>query len=186
MSSQKKVILPLFLLLSVSFCCFADQSNIQISHENQEQTPKTTINNKPIAIDADNQQIDIEKNTITFSGNVNIVQDELTIIADKVVITDMQDSSKQKITAYGKPVKFKQILPEKNKIVTGHASQVIYSVKDNKVTLQGNAHMYQQDNHVSSELITYDVKKQYITAHSNNNARVKSTILPNQVKEMNK
>lgn len=186
MSFPKKAFLPLFLILTISLRSYAEESITQLPPVKHEPTQNTTINNKPIAIDADNQQIDIENNTVTFSGNVHITQDDLTIIADKVVITNMQDSSKQKITAYGNPVNFKQILPEKNTIVTGHSSQVIYNVKENMVTLQGNANMYQQDNHVSSEVITYDVKKQHIAAHLSKNVRVKSTIFPNQVKEINK
>jgi lipopolysaccharide export system protein LptA len=184
MSSQKKVVISLFLLLPITFSCLAADFNNQSPAEKQEQ--KTLVDNKPITIDADNQQIDIEKNMITFSGNVHVVQEGLTIIADKVVITDMQDSSKQKITAYGKPVNFKQILPEKNKIVTGHSALIIYDVKQNNVILKGNAELFQQDNHITSQLISYDVKKQQISAQPGKNERVKSTIIPNQIKEMNK
>lgn len=184
MRSHKQVIFPLFLLLSFSFGCFADEPVMQSSPTTPEQ--KTLINNKPIAIDADNQQIDIDKNVITFIGNVNIVQEGLTIKADKVVITDMQDSAKQKITAYGNPVNFKQVIPEKKMVVTGHSLQVIYNVKQNTVLLQGKAELFQQDNHIVSELITYYVDREQIDAKPGKNGRVKTTIYPNQVKEINK
>lgn len=184
MRSHKQVVFPIILLLSISFGCFAEELDIQPSTSTPEQS--TLINNKPITIDADNQQIDIDKNTITFSGNVLIVQEGLTIKADKVVITEMQDSAKQKITAYGNPVNFKQELPEQNKVVTGHSAQVIYNVKQNNVILKGKAELVQQDNHINSELITYDINRQQIVAQPGNKGRVRSTIIPSQVKEMNK
>ena len=184
MRSKKQTFFPLFFMLCASFTCFADEPNVGVSSNSKDQ--KMFVDNKPITVDADNQQIEIDKNIITFSGNVQIIQDGLTIWADRVVITDMQDTSKQKITAYGNPVKYKQIFPQNNKIVTGHSQQVIYNVKKNNIVLQGNAELFQQDNHISSSLITYDVKKQQIVAHPGKKGRVKSTIMPNQVKEMNK
>lgn len=189
MNLQKRSIFPLFFLLLISFGSSADEpiiSSSSLSSAEPAKAPTTLIDNKPITIDADNQQIDIEKNTITFSGNVKIVQDGLTINADKVVITDMQDTAKQKITAYGKPVNFKQIMPEKKKNITGHSSQLVYNVKQNQVVLVGNAELFQQDNHISSALITYDVDKQQIIAQPGKSGRVKTTIIPSQVKEMNK
>lgn len=183
MRLQKQFIYPLFFMLSVSYGCFAEEPNIPTTEIQQDK--KMLVNDKPITIDANNQQIDIDKNIITFNGNVQIIQDGLTILADKVVITDMQDSTKQKITAYGNPVNFKQILPQNNKIVTGNSEQIIYDVKQNIVTLQNNAELFEQDNHMVSSVITYDVKKQLILAQPKK-GRVKSTIVPSQVKEMNK
>ena len=105
MRLQKRFIYPLFFMLFISYGCFADEPNTSASEEQHDK--KMLVNNKPITIDANNQQIDIDKNIITFSGNVQITQDGLTILADKVIVTDMQDSTKQKITAYGNPVNFK-------------------------------------------------------------------------------
>lgn len=184
MRSQKQIISSLFLILFVSFGSMAVESANKTSVNKDDQ--KVYVANKPITIDADNQQIDIEKNILTFSGNVRIVQDGLTINADRVTITDMQDTSKQKITGYGNPVNFKQILPKNNRIVTGHSNQIIYNVKENSVVLQGDAEIIQQDNHIKSSIISYDVNKQVIVAEPGKNNRVKTTIIPSQVKGMNK
>ena len=77
-------------------------------------------------------------------------------------------------------------MPQNNKIVTGHSSQVIYDVKDSNIILQGDAELVQDDNRIKSSLITYDLKRQRIFAQPGRNERVKTTIIPNQVKEMNK
>lgn len=150
-------------------------------------TPETTINNKPIAIDADNQQIDLQKNTLTFIGNVIITQEGLKVKADKVVVTDMQSKDNQVITAYGKPVYFEKIDPSNIKQkITGHSSQLIYKVKKNQVTLLNNAELFQQDNHITGNQIIYDIDQQKILAEASKGGRVKTTIIPSQIKEINK
>lgn len=150
-----------------------------------EITSGPVVNNKPVTIDADQQEIDIEKNMITFSGNVVVIQDNITVKANKVVITDMQDKNKQKITAYGTPVYFKQVSPDPKKTVDGHSEQLIYDVKRNDITLIGRAELFQQDNHVSSAKILYLIDKQQVIAQPGSGNRVKTTIIPNQVNEKN-
>ncbi|XKM13895.1 lipopolysaccharide transport periplasmic protein LptA [Orbaceae bacterium ac157xtp] len=147
-------------------------------------TPETTINNKPIAIDANNQQIDLQNNTITFTGNVVIEQDNLKMKADTVIIKNMQTKQEQIITAYGKPVYFEQIIINKDgqQLITGQSEQLIYSVKQNTVKLIGNAQLKQNDNQITSDTITYDINKQNIQSKSSKGNRVKTTIIPNQVK----
>ncbi|WP_392558928.1 lipopolysaccharide transport periplasmic protein LptA [Orbus mooreae] len=148
-------------------------------------TPSATINNKPISIDADNQQIDLKNNTITFTGNVIILQDGLEIKANTVTITNMDSKDSQTITANGNPVYFKQTDDQdKNKTITGHAQQLTYQVKQNTVTMTGKAELVQQDNHIVSDTIIYNVNQQQILAQSNKGNRVKTTIIPNQVQEI--
>lgn len=148
-------------------------------------TPDTIINNRPITIDADNQQIDMQKNTITFTGNVVVVQEGLKVKANTVIITNMQSRDNQTITAYGSPIYFEKFIENDTKhMITGHSDQLIYSVKQNTVTLIGNAELFQQDNRINSDKITYDIEKQKINAQPEKGNRVTTTIIPNQVKEI--
>jgi len=166
------------VLASLSIALFSQLAMAQVS-------PNPTINNQPISIDADNQQIDLQRNTITFTGNVVITQDGLKIKANTVIITDMQSKDDQVITAYGPPVYLEHTYQNDDKqTITGHANQLVYQVKQNSVTLTGNAELFQQDNHIISDKIIYDVDQQKILAQSDNGGRVKTTIIPNQVKEI--
>lgn len=154
--------------------------------ESEITSSQTTINDKPISIDADNQQIDIKNNTITFTGNVVILQDGLNIKANTVVITNMQSKDNQVITAYGKPVLFEKVTDNNpNQTVKGHSNQLVYNVKSNNVVLTGKAELFQQDNHISSDIITYNIKQKKIQAQSQKGNRVKTTIIPNQAREIN-
>lgn len=144
------------------------------------------LNNMPISIDADNQQIDIQKNTMTFSGNVVIIQDKISIKANKVVITEIQSQNNQVITAYGKPVFFEQTIEKDGThyTITGRADRLVYEVKNNNVVMNGNAEIIQRDNRITSDLITYNVEQRKIQAQSNEGHRVKTTIHPNQIREI--
>lgn len=156
-----------------------------ITYAQSSENPK--INAMPISIDADNQQIDIQKNTMTFSGNVVIIQDNITIKANKVVITEIQSKEDQTITAYGQPVLFEQQV-QKNDThykITGNADKLIYRVKQNDLTMQGNAQIKQKDNYINSNIINYDVQQRKIEAQSDARQRVKTIIMPEQVKEIN-
>ncbi|RKS86019.1 lipopolysaccharide export system protein LptA [Orbus hercynius] len=167
-----------FMLVGLIISLLSSLSHAQTS-------PSATINNKPISIDADNQQIDLKNNTITFTGNVVIIQDNLEVKAHTVVITDMNSKENQIITANGSPVYFKQMNAQSPKqTIIGHANQLIYQVKENSVTLIGDAELLQQDNHIVSNKIIYDVNQQKILAQANKGSRVKTTIIPNQVQEI--
>ena len=170
-----KSILVSCFIISISTLSYAESS----------ENPK--INAMPISIDADNQQIDIQKNNMTFSGNVVIIQDNITIKANKVVITEIQSKEDQTITAYGQPVLFEQQV-QKNDThykITGNADKLIYRVKQNDVTMQGNAQIKQKDNYINSNIINYDVQQRKIEAQSDTRQRVRTIIMPEQVKEIN-
>ncbi|QIQ22325.1 lipopolysaccharide transport periplasmic protein LptA [Zophobihabitans entericus] len=139
-----------------------------------------TVRNQPITIDADHQEFSIQNNTITFTGNVVILQEGLKVTADKVVISNTQSQTDQKITAFGKPVRFQQSL-EGNRSINGHSQQLDYDVRTATVTLTGKAELTQQDNQISSNKIIYKVNEQQIIAEGNSNNRVKTTIVPNQL-----
>lgn len=168
------------VLFSIGFMLFNTNSYA-------ETTPPATVNDKPITIDADNQQIDIKQDSMTFTGNVVIQQGELTVNADSVVITEMKSKDNQIITAKGNPVRFMQYVDnDPTKIIKGHSQQLIYNVRKNQVTLIEKAELTRQDNHITSDKIIYDVDEQKIQAQSGKNNRVKTTIIPNQVQEIKK
>lgn len=172
----------LYSLISISmtlfsFHCFAENENTIAN------LPTTTINNEPISIDANNQKIDLEKNTITFNGNVVIVQDDLTIKADKVIINNMQQKDNQIITAYGNPVYLEKIdIKNPQQPMKGYANKLIYIVKRNSVTLLNNAKLLQAGNQINSNKIIYQIDQQQVFAQSDNKNRVKTKLIPNSEK----
>lgn len=140
---------------------------------------------QPINIESDNQSLDLTNNVVTFNTNVVITQGSVKINADKVVITrpneKKADNKKETVDAYGKPVKFQQKL-DNGKMVYGNADKVHYDLGKEFLTLIDNAQLKQEDSRINGDIITYDVKKQQLKANGNGNSRVKTILIPNQLK----
>ncbi|MFU2135216.1 lipopolysaccharide transport periplasmic protein LptA [Gallibacterium anatis] len=141
---------------------------------------------QPINIESDNQSLDLTNNVVTFNTNVVITQGSVKIDADKVVITrpnekEKVDNKKETVDAYGKPVKFQQKL-DNGKMVYGNADKVHYDLGKEFLTLIDNAQLKQEDSRINGDIITYDVKKQQLKANGNGNSRVKTILIPNQLK----
>lgn len=143
--------------------------------------------NQPINIESDNQSLDMENSVVTFTNNVVITQGSILIKANKVVITRPGENSgkKEKVEAFGNPVTFHQLLDD-GKPVDGKADKVHYDLGTEFLTLTGHAELKQLDSKINGELITYDVKKQQLKANSSGNSRVKTVLIPQQLKQNKK
>ncbi len=137
---------------------------------------------QPINIESKTQNFDMKKNTIIFDGDVVITQGSIKINADKVIIL-RQKGKKEIINAYGKPMKFHQLL-ENDKPIDGQANQAHYDLGTEFLTLTGNAELKQRDSFVKANKITYDVKKQQLkAAKQNSSSRVKTVLIPTQLQD---
>lgn len=139
---------------------------------------------QPINIESDSQSLDMENNTVTLTDNVVITQGSIKINAAKVVIK-RQEGKKETIDSEGTPVLFQQTL-DSGKPVNGQAQRVHYDLGTEFLTLTGNAELKQYDSSIKAEKITYDVKKQQLKATGSQKSRVKTVLLPNQLKENKK
>lgn len=139
---------------------------------------------QPIHIESDNQSLDLTNNIVTFTDNVVITQGSVKINANKVIITRPNEQAKDKkelVDAFGTPVKFQQKL-DNGKMVYGSANKVHYDLGKEFLTLIDHAELKQEDSRINGDLITYDVKKQQLKANGNGSSRVKTILIPNQLK----
>ncbi|MBS0970475.1 lipopolysaccharide ABC transporter substrate-binding protein LptA [Chimaeribacter arupi] len=138
---------------------------------------------QPIHIDSAQQALDMEGNTVTFTGNVVAKQGSIEIKADKVVVIRPQgQQGKEVIEAYGNPVTFFQ-LQENGKPVKGHSQKMRYELANDFVTLTGNAYLEQLDSNVKGDRITYLVQKQQMEAFSDEGKRVTTVLIPTQLQD---
>lgn len=141
--------------------------------------------NQPIHIDSAQQSLDMQGNTVTFTGNVVVKQGTIAVHADKVVVTRAEGTQGQEvIEAFGKPVTFFQ-MQDNGKPIKGNAQNVRYELAQDKVTLTGNAYLEQQDSNIKGDRITYLVKRQQMEAVGNNGGRVTTVLVPSQLQEKN-
>lgn len=140
---------------------------------------------QPIHIDSAQQSLDMQGNTVTFTGNVIVKQGTIEVKAEKVVVTRPQGSQGQEmIEAFGNPVTFFQ-MQDNGKPVKGRAQKVRYELAQDKVTLTGNAYLEQLDSNVKGDRITYLVKQQQMEAVGDNGGRVTTVLVPSQLQEKN-
>ncbi len=131
-------------------------------------------NNAPVAIDADTTSIDFRTGERVLSGNVEISQGTLNIKADKVILIYKGDKI-DTATAYGKPVKFKQ-LPEGHKeMVYGEGKTLKLQQKWDLITLKENAKITQGSNVITGKIIYYNTKTSKMTIKGQSSSKKKKT-----------
>lgn len=138
---------------------------------------------KPIHINSDQQSLDMQGNTVTFTGNVIITQGTIKATADKVVIIRPNgQQGKEVVEGYGNPVTFYQ-MQDNGKPVEGHAQKLRYELEKDFVILTGNAFLKQIDSSIEGDKITYLVKQQQMEAFSDKGKRVTTVLIPAQLQD---
>ncbi|MGF1685825.1 lipopolysaccharide transport periplasmic protein LptA [Photobacterium japonica] len=136
---------------------------------------------QPIYIDSDNQELDIQKNIVTFSGNVVLRQGSIDIRADKVVVTRQTGKDSQEtIDAYGKPATFHQIMDD-GKPIDGAANKMRYETATEFLKMTDNAVLIQEGSEIKGKIITYKIDEQKLVAESGKKQRVTTILQPNQM-----
>lgn len=125
-----------------------------------------------------------ENNTVTYRGNVIIVQGSVRIEADQVVI--YHDKGKlQKAIATGKPAHFQEQPEADGGLITGHAATLIYYNADQRVELLQDAFVDRDKSTVKGDRIEYLLPSKTVraeTAPANASGRVEMVLQPNQPK----
>lgn len=139
---------------------------------------------QPIHIDSVTQELDMQTNTVIFTGDVYLVQGTLKLKADRVLVkrSNGQEGA-EIIEAYGNPALFDQVL-DNGKPVHGEAQILVYDVKKDLLTMKKKASLKQIDSQINGELITYEIEKQKLKAQSKQKSggRVTTIITPTKKK----
>ncbi|RLM27549.1 lipopolysaccharide ABC transporter substrate-binding protein LptA [Brenneria alni] len=143
----------------------------------------TGDSNQPIHIDSAQQSLDMQGNTVTFTGNVVVKQGTIEVKADKVVVTRPQgEQGSEVIEGYGNPVTFYQ-MQDNGKPMKGHAQKIRYELANDFLVLTGNAYLEQMDSNIKGDRITYLVKQQQMEAFSDKGKRVTTVLVPSQLQQ---
>ncbi|OAN16539.1 lipopolysaccharide transport periplasmic protein LptA [Photobacterium jeanii] len=136
---------------------------------------------QPIYIDSDKQDLDMQNNTVTFTGNVILRQGSIDIRADKVVVTRPGGKSGQEvIDAYGKPATFHQVMDD-GKPIDGEALEMRYETSIEFLKMTNEALLIQDGSEIRGKVITYKIDEQKLAAQSGDKKRVTTILQPNQL-----
>lgn len=138
---------------------------------------------QPIEITADQAELDEAKGEAHYIGNVLLTQGSLIIRADNLTIKADDKNQIQRVTAKGKPAEFNQTPEEGKPPVVAKARVIDYYVADEKLLLQQDAIVVQNDSTFQGSQIQYDIRNHRMQATSTgaktgNTERVKMILPP--------
>jgi len=127
---------------------------------------------EPLKIKSDSLHADNEKKTATFEGKVVARQGDLTLYADRLVISYSGDGKElSRVEAFGN-VRIMQGVRQAN---SAHA---IYEPKEARILLDGSPRVTQGSDLITGKLITYYVNEQRSVVTGGPNERVEAVIYP--------
>ncbi|KLV06184.1 ABC transporter substrate-binding protein [Photobacterium aquae] len=141
---------------------------------------------QPIYINSDNQELDIQNNIVTFTGNVILRQGSIDIRADKVVVTRPSgQEGKETIDAYGAPATFHQLM-DNGKPIDGAAKKMRYETSTEFLKMTDDAILIQEGSEIQGKVISYKIDEQKLVAESGKKKRVTTILQPNQLNQNKK
>jgi len=128
----------------------------------------------PITIKSNELTADNKGKTAIFTGKVVAKQGDITIFADKIIVSYAEKKNDvEKIEAVGNVR-----IVQQNK--TGIAGQAVYDSHDGRITLTGNPKVMQGSDSISGKIITYyvDDDKSVVSGGDDPKSRVEAVINP--------
>jgi len=128
----------------------------------------------PITIKSNEMSADNKGKTAIFSGKVVAKQGDITIFADKLVVSYADKSEAvEKVEAAGNV----RIIQQNR---TGFADQAVYDSRNGRIVLTGSPRVVQGGDSISGKVITYyvDDDKSEVSSGGDPKARVEAVINP--------
>lgn len=123
-----------------------------------------TDSDQPMNIEADRVDIDDEKGTNIFRGNVVITRGSIRISGDKVVVYRDKEKNLDKVHSVGKPAHFQQTPDNKSVPVIAEAEELFYDSVKEILIMRRNGKIVQGGDTFTGDHIIYDSKRNKITA----------------------
>ncbi|MEE1675426.1 lipopolysaccharide transport periplasmic protein LptA [Agarivorans aestuarii] len=139
--------------------------------------------NKQIIVDADRQQVNIKENRVTFYNNVVVTQGSIKMHAEELSVIGSEEKGSEVMIAKGEPATFYQLL-DSGKPIEAEANEVRYDLKSQTLTLTTNAQLKQEESLVKGKMINYSINKQEMVAQGDENSRVTTIFLPQQIEDL--
>jgi lipopolysaccharide export system protein LptA len=141
---------------------------------------------QPIQVQADRASLDDIKGITIYEGNVVVTQGTTQLRGDKVTLTYDAEKEVEKIVAEGNPARFKQRPDNRDEDIQAQAKRLEYYGKQDMLHLITEALVQQGKDKFSAQKITYDAKRELITAEGDKQQRVNVVIEPKKAQPSDK
>jgi len=148
---------------------------------------KSTDNDAPLHIEADQLEMRENDSVSIYTGNVKITKGSMKITGDKIIIKN-KDGNLHNVHIDGKPATFYQ-LNDLEEEISAESNFMDYKAETGILELKEKALLLKNKNRFSSEHIIYNTLKDIVKAgnHKSNTLeappRVKITIYPENTKD---
>lgn len=115
---------------------------------------------KPVHLESDNVTLDDLKKVSVFEGNVLLIQGTLVLRADRVE-AKQNGEGLQSVSAWGKPVSFRQKRDGVDEYIEGFASRMEYDNVQSVLRLIGDARLRKGGDEIRGNQITYDARTEF-------------------------
>jgi lipopolysaccharide export system protein LptA len=137
---------------------------------------------QPIDIHADSAELDQNRNIAIYHGAVKMVQGTMTVTGDKMTI-ELEDQQVVRIIAEGDRAHYQQQIKPDESMVLADAKKITYFTAEERVELVGNAHLTQDNNEFTGELIKYNTNQGKVDASANGQGSVQMILQPSTLKK---
>lgn len=118
-----------------------------------------------VYVEADRVEISERDNLSRYEGRVQLRQEGLSIMADRLTIKRADDAI-DLIDAVGEPVRISQEATADSAAVDGEAARIQYRPQTGRIVLDGSARVRQGNDEFSGEHIVYDAQHGSVVAES--------------------
>ncbi|WP_428775515.1 lipopolysaccharide transport periplasmic protein LptA [Vibrio sp.] len=140
----------------------------------------STDKDQPVYIDSDTQQLDMQSNQVTFTGDVQLKQGSININADEIIVTrNAKNGAIEGIEAYGDLATFSQ-LTDDGKTLYGEAKHLHYKMVEDQLTMTDQAMLSQDGSEIRGSKIRYQISSQKLIADGKQSGDRVSTVLQPQ------
>lgn len=127
---------------------------------------------------AEATRLDFENSRWVFRGNVEIVNQGARAWCDEAELRFIGHQLRSALL-HGAPARFEQLRPDGQR-TEGRAGTLDYDVVGGLIRMSANAWVSDGANEITGERMSYDLRRQYVTAESGGNGPIRMKINPPQ------
>jgi lipopolysaccharide export system protein LptA len=136
---------------------------------------ETTSDAQPVRLQADQAEINTQQGISIYRGNIQLQQGSLVIKGDMLVIHS-REGKLQRAGIDGKPARFEYLTADK-KPIKGEAPHLEYTLANDTLHLSGGTTLWQADNVLKGNEITYQLGTGVVNARSSDTKKDRIEIL---------